>query len=83
LTITAPSNSDLNLGTFTVLTDLTQTPTPVPTQLNYLGSVDGTTVTNSGIVTVATIPEPSSVILLFLGACALPVYAYRNRRKSA
>ena len=72
LAITAPSGSDLDLGTFTVLTDLSQTPTPFPTPLNYLGSVDGTTESNSGVVTVTTIPEPSSVILLFLGAVCCP-----------
>ncbi|MGP0069381.1 MAG: PEP-CTERM sorting domain-containing protein [Isosphaeraceae bacterium] len=81
--ITAPAGSDLNLGTFTVTTDLSSTPTPTPTLLNYLGSVDGSTESNSGTVTVSTVPEPSATILLLLGAGALPLYAYRNRRRSS
>ncbi len=74
------SATDKSLGVFTILTDLNSTPTPTPTLVNYVGSADGTTVSNSGTITVTTVPEPASVILLVIGAGALPLYASRKRR---
>ena len=77
-----PNNSptqNLDLGLFRVATtELLAPPTPT---LIYVGTLDGTTATTEGTVTVSSVPEPSSVILLMLGAGALPLYAFCRRRR--
>ncbi len=75
-------SSDLVLGTFIVgLT--TELSSPPSKTVVYVGSLDGTAgTTNQGTVGINAVPEPSSVILLLIGAGALPVYAVCNRRRA-
>jgi hypothetical protein len=72
------TTQNLDIGLFRVETiELSAPPSPT---LIYVGTLDGTTATTEGTVTVNGAPEPSSVILLLIGAGALPLYAYRKQR---
>jgi hypothetical protein len=73
--------SDLFLGTFKAGVTNEMTSPPSATVV-YVGSVDGTTASNQGTVAINSIPEPSSVILLMIGAAALPVCAVGHRKRT-
>lgn len=80
-TITSPPTSNLDLGTFVIGSTGELSSPPHPT-LIYVGFLnDGVTPPNEGTITVTSIPEPSSVILLVLGAGALPLLVLRARRR--
>ena len=75
--LTAPTNSNLDLGLFKVgPTAQPETPT-----LTYVGSLDGTTASNQGTITVSAVPEPSSVALLVLGIGSVSLIALRKARR--
>ncbi len=80
--IVAPTTSNLDLGTF-IVGSTTELSSPPSAKLVYVGSLDGTNASNQGTVGINAVPEPSSVILLLIGAGALPLYAVRNRRRAA
>jgi hypothetical protein len=77
---TGNSPNGTTIGQFQV--DTTELPTqPTPTLL-YVGTLNGTTYTDQGIVVVgALIPEPSSIVLLLVGAGAIPLVCLRLRRR--
>jgi hypothetical protein len=78
--ITAPTNQNLDLGTFIVGSTVELSSPPIGVVV-YVGSLDGSTASNQG--TVAINPEPSSIVLLFVGAGVLPLYWLRQRRRRA
>jgi hypothetical protein len=77
--VTAPATSNLDLGTF-IVGSTTELASPPSKTVVYVGSLDGVNASNQGTVGINVVPEPSSVILLLVGAAALPLYAVRNRR---
>jgi hypothetical protein len=77
--ITAPSTSDLDLGTF-IVGSTTELPSPPVVLLWWLGTVDGGVPVTLGRVGV-NVPEPSAVILLVLGVGAIPLFGLRRRRE--
>jgi hypothetical protein len=79
--ITNPDSTDLFLGTFIVgsTTELTSPPSGT---LVYVGSLDGSTASNQGTVTLSpAVPEPSSVILLLAGIGMLPMLWVPRRQR--
>ena len=74
------TTGNIDLGIFRVATTIDMPSPPTPT-LNWVGTLDGTTATTEGTVSVNVVPEPSSVILLLIGAGAVPLYVYRTRRR--
>ena len=78
--IVASPSSNVDLGTFAVgvTSELTSPPSPT---LIYVGSLNGSTASSQGTVTVNAIPEPSSVILFLTGASAIPLLWLRQRRR--
>jgi hypothetical protein len=79
--ITAPPTSNLDLGTF-VVGSTVELPSPPQPTLVYVGFLnDGVTPPNEGTIKVTFVPEPSSVILLVLGAGALPLFVLGARRR--
>ena len=79
--IIAPDTSDLNLGTF-IVGSTTELDSPPVATVIYVGTLDGGggSITQ-GTVSINSIPEPSSVILLLMGAVALPVVMLRERQR--
>jgi hypothetical protein len=83
------AGSDILLGLFTVQTtssfpDNAPPVTPGITPIDWSYSVlnpDGSTTTGGGTITLAGVPEPSSVILLLVGSTALPLVFFRRRRR--
>jgi len=76
--ITAPSSPAYDdLGRFVISTNLTTQPSPT---LLYLGSLNGSTESNRGSITVnALVPEPASILLLATGmAMAAAIWTRRR-----
>jgi PEP-CTERM motif len=74
-----PMPNDMDLGRFTIGTTI-ELSSPPSVALVYVGSLDGVTASNQGIVLV-NVPEPSSVVLLLAGVGTLPVFWLRERRR--
>lgn len=75
-----PSTQDTTIGEFRV--EATG-PLASPLMLSYVGTLDGITATTRAVISVsfATVPEPSTVFLLLIGAATLPWYVHRKRRR--
>jgi hypothetical protein len=93
-TITNPnppgSNIEVYLGQFEVQTSVSFTngpPVPPGTIINYTFVVEGLNGPVSGTgsfpIVDLTVPEPASIVLLTVGALALPVLVLRARRRRA
>jgi hypothetical protein len=78
--VVAPDNSDLFLGTF-IVGSTTELPSPPVATVLYLGTLDGGPPFTFGSVSINSVPEPSSVILLLMGAWALPAVVLHERRR--
>jgi len=78
--IVAPPTSDLLLGTF-IVGSTTELTSPPSATVVYVGSLDGINASNQGTVSINSVPEPSSVILLLAGVGSLPLYWLRERRR--
>ena len=81
--IAAPAGSNLPLGTF-IIGSTVELPAPPEPTLYYVSFLnDGKTPpTVDTIKVTAIIPEPTSVVLLFLGAGMIPLLSLRRRRPS-
>ncbi len=71
------STSETTIGEFRV--EATG-PLPSSLTLTYVGTLDGTTATTEAVITVAAVPEPSSVFLLLIAAALLPLHVCRMQR---
>ena len=74
------TNSSMDLGLFSIGSTIELDTPPTPT-LQYAGTLDGTNASNQGLVAVTYVPEPSSVILLVMGAGSLPLPVSSERRR--
>ena len=75
------TTSNLDLGNFQIGLTVELASAPTPTLL-YVGSLGGGLFTDQGLVTVAGVPEPSSVALLLTGIAALPLFWHRHKTRS-
>jgi hypothetical protein len=78
-TFTNNSSVATDIGLFTIGPTTTLTSPPPPITLTYVSSLDGVTASNSGTVTVSVVPEPSSIVLLLVGAAGIIVPALLRR----
>ncbi len=86
-TVQNPGPNEVFLGQFEVLTGvlLPQLPADYTVNIDWTASLhnlEGQVVTDSGVVTLSIIPEPSSILLLSMGV-SLPVFWQVWKRRQA